>query len=461
MLTQEVFNKHFKSSPWSHRDLKVLVACSGGPDSVVLLHLLSKIPDVQLAVVHFNHGLRGERSDSDMHFVKKIGEDLGHGVHIVSEDIAQYAKEHVLSIEEAGSRRRRTTFMELKHNLGFDFIATGQHLDDQLETVLMNLYHGSGIRGLAGTFDFGAGFIRPLLKYSREDILSFASENSIEFQVDESNSDINFLRNKIRAHIIPKLSLENRGDFEATIRRIVLGSSTLNEMLEDLIEDVDIKEFRHDMHNKIALGMGKLSDYFSPIQKVIFDRAYQSISLKPQGLSSTHFQALKSLLGDDAIGKEIQLPGSINVVRDRSHLIFMKKSSLIWIDCLMTAAREVFFPFFRFEFCASIIGRNLSDPSFFWYQHHPDSYRIRPKKRGDKMTIDESGKSASVNQILQSARVAPHLKEYFPVMEYEDEIIWVPGIRTAHRGMIKDLSLNEENEHRHCIRVQFQEGTIE
>ena len=206
--------------------------------------------------------------------------------------------------------------------------------------------------------------------------------------------------------------------------------------------------------------MGELSDYFLPIQKAIFDRVFHLISLMPQGLSTSHFEALKLLIPDEAISNEVQLPASVSAIRNRENIVLFRHSDFKWLPRNASRATREIFPFFQFEYCASELKQHISDPHYFWYAHHLDSYLIRRCEAGDKMKVDLSGREVSVNQILQSNRVAPHLKEYYPVMEYQGEIVWVPGIRTSESGMV-GISEKRENEIRHCIRVQFQEGTCE
>ena len=460
MLNTTTFRQSYQSSDWYRPNLKVLVACSGGIDSTVLLHLLTEIQDLQISIVHFDHQLRGTESDADREFIEHAGSDLGYPVHVISEDIKAYAKLNDMSLEEAGSVRRRSAFMDIKDQLGYDYVATGQHLDDQFETILMNIYQGSGIQGLSGISAWNGDFIRPLLSYTRKEINDYSKNHQLEYRTDQSNADISFLRNNIRANVIPALS----GDIDHRLRTALEGilgeGQAINRLIETSIEDVDIKGFRSDYASKIALGLGELPDYFSPIQKAIFDRAFQLISLMPQGISSKHFHALKSLFSDNSIGKEIQLPTSVTACRDRERITLFKKSDYQWSNTPLSINSENKFPFFHFEFFTSILEDHIQDPAFFWYEHNPESYNTRVATPGDKMVVDATGRSISVFKILQSSRVAPHLKEYYPIVERDGELLWIPGIRTAHSALIS-IEVIKENRSKHCIKFQFQKGTFE
>ncbi|MCF7825368.1 MAG: tRNA lysidine(34) synthetase TilS [Candidatus Marinimicrobia bacterium] len=460
MLNDTNFRQYCQSSTWYRPGLKVLVACSGGVDSTVLLHLLKSLPQIQISMVHFDHRLRGIDSDADRAFVEDMALRLGYPVHVISEDIGDYASQNGLSIEEAGSIRRRSQFLALKDQLGLHFVATGQNEDDQIETIFMNLYQGSGISGLMGISEYTNSFIRPILKYSRLEIMEYAENHKLQFRIDKSNSDTSFLRNNIRANFIPGLTQNNDHELKACIQSINQAAQALSDMIKTSIEDIDIKEFNTYSASKIALGMGEVPGYFSPIQKAIFDRAFQLISSRPQGISSSHFKALKSLLGDEAIGKEIHLPAAVTACRHRAGISLYKKSDYCWSRTQLSVSDVGKFPFFSIEYSSSNLEDHIQDPSYFWNVYPLEAYRLRVVEPGDSLVIDATGRSIAINQVLQSARVATYLKEYYPVLEHEGEIQWVPGIRTAFPALVSE-KIPQEKELRHCMRVQFQEGTFE
>lgn len=460
MLDRTAFQKHLRSLSWYTDDLRLLVACSGGVDSTVLLNLLQACSGLHLEIVHFDHQLRGEASQSDMAFVQKLADNSNLKVHIISEDIATYANEYSLSIEEAGSQRRRSRFSELRNKYKLDYVVTGQHADDQVETILLNLFHGSGIRGLMGISPATDVFVRPLLQYSQDEIVAYALANAIDFRVDQSNSDIFFLRNNVRSKLLPRVRSCEGDLFKTIMNGIVKDGSQLNQKIEQSAKDVDIIEFKSSSATKIALGMRGVSDYFSPIQKTIFDSAFQLISLKQQGISNSHFDALKSLLGDNSIGKEVQLPGNITVFRDRDSLSFYKHSEQLWSETVVTKADRQEYPFFQLEMGEAPIAEYILDPHYFWYDIDPEEYQLRMASPGDKMFMGDIQRKVFIKQILQAGRVSTHLKQYFPVLVHQGAIVWVPGLRTASSAMISDRQI-KENKVKRCIKVQFQKGTFE
>ena len=460
ILTTQIFHEHILSRDWYKPSLKLLVACSGGVDSTVLLHLLSQRPNYKISVVHFDHQLRGKEGEGDRSFVQDLARDLGHDFYLCSANIETYAAQHGLSVEEAGSMRRRKDFNQLREDLGYDYVVTGQHMDDQIETILMNLFQGTGIHGLSGTREVSHHTVRPLLPYYRADIEKYAHEQGLEYRVDSSNMDTVFLRNNFRSHITAPLLASSGHQLSHTIRGILHAGINLNTLIERCVESIDIKRFSDDYVSKIALGMDGVADYFSAIQKAIFDRAFQLISMMPQGISTKHFNALVGLIANKAIGKEVHLPGGVTATRNRKHMVFFRHQDMAWSAWRVLMGKERKFPFFHTLIEVKPLQPNVLDPTYFWLDETYDDYELRPHRNGDRLVIDAQGKSLSAGEVMQSAQVAPHLKAYYPVLERRGEVLWIPGIRTAYTALVPMGDINPKEE-KHCMRINFQEGTFE
>ncbi len=183
---------------------KVLVAVSGGIDSMVMLHLLHA-SNVDCAVAHCNFGLRGNESDNDERFVCEKVVEYGFRLHTKYFETMDYASQKGLSIQMAARELRYQWFNELAGQFGYESIAIAHHRDDRIETMVINLARGTGIRGLTGIKPRNGRLIRPLLFASRQDIIDHAKENGIEFREDSSNASDKYARNYIRHHVIPGL----------------------------------------------------------------------------------------------------------------------------------------------------------------------------------------------------------------------------------------------------------------
>ena len=203
-----------------------LVGVSGGVDSMVLLHLLSKHPKIQVA--HFNHQLRGKASDADERLVRQTAKKLGIPCHVECADVKAVAREQKLSIEMAARKCRHEFFARLAHQLGIRRIVLAHHADDQVELFFLRLLRGAGPEGLAGMassspspVDPALTIIRPLLCLTKDEIRSYAVEHKIPFREDATNTSESILRNRIRHKLIPLLKSDYQPGLTQAILRVI------------------------------------------------------------------------------------------------------------------------------------------------------------------------------------------------------------------------------------------------
>ena len=182
----------------------ILVAVSGGADSVALLCTMHE-QGTDIAALHCNFHLRGEESERDERFVSDLCQKLHIPLHVKHFDTRSYADEHHISIEMAARELRYTWFEEKRQELGAEDIAVAHHRDDQAETVLLNLIRGTGLRGLSGMHPRSGHIVRPLLNWSRQDILDYLSRIGQDFITDSTNLERDALRNRIRLDVMPLL----------------------------------------------------------------------------------------------------------------------------------------------------------------------------------------------------------------------------------------------------------------
>lgn len=189
---------------------KTLVAVSGGVDSVVLVHLMSKAK-ISLGVAHCNFSLRGKEADKDQQFVEKIAAQLSVPFHTINFETASHATKNGISTQMAARALRYKWFEEIKSNFDYQKVATAHHADDQIETILFNLTKGSGIAGLRGIKTRTELTIRPLLFASKAEIIDYARSNKLEWREDVSNKEDKYSRNLLRNRVIPLLRDINPG----------------------------------------------------------------------------------------------------------------------------------------------------------------------------------------------------------------------------------------------------------
>src|SRR5690606_7110870 len=192
---------------WAPGD-RIVVAVSGGPDSVALLHVLTRLKDqesLDLVVAHLNHRLRGRSADEDAAFVGSLAERWGLPAVVEEADVARMARQRGVGIQEAAREARYAFFSRVAEAWGAARIALAHHADDQVETVLFRLIRGTGTRGLAGIPPVRGPIIRPLIDVSREDIVAYCRRHRLPYRTDPSNRDMRYRRNRIRWELIPLL----------------------------------------------------------------------------------------------------------------------------------------------------------------------------------------------------------------------------------------------------------------
>ncbi|WP_452224598.1 tRNA lysidine(34) synthetase TilS [Lacinutrix chionoecetis] len=305
---QESFNSHINTNFNFFKNSKILIAISGGLDSVALTHLC-KAANLNISLAHCNFNLRDTESDADEAFVLDLAEQLEVEVFIQHFDTIVYAQEHKLSIQMAARELRYNWFMELASQLGFNYILTAHHADDNLETFLINLTRGTGLDGLTGIPSINGNIVRPLLKFSRETIAAYTKNKKIKWREDSSNASTKYLRNKLRHEVIPKLKETNPQllqNFENTLLHLndtaAIVEDSINALLKRAIINVDEAEITYDISAFVKLKNPK------PYLVEIF---------KPFGFSA--FNDINELLNAQS-GKQV-FSETHRLIKDRVHLI--------------------------------------------------------------------------------------------------------------------------------------------
>lgn len=307
----------------------VTVACSGGPDSVFLLHALNRLSKKlklkEVSVCTLDHGLRGRESAEDVLFVSRLARSLGLRCAEKKVDVmASKAKD--LSTEEAAREARYGFFREAASGLSADVVATGHTLDDQAETVLMRILKGASLKGLVGISPvrkYGSmKIIRPILELEKSEIANYLKAEGIGYRVDSTNSEPLYFRNIVRSEILPFLERYN-----PRVKR------SLFNMAEHLREDFEFIEVSRsgasgmisDNHDgSIGLRLKDLVVQARTIQKEILRDCLERAGGDVKKLSFRHWKELESLVNRKSKGSAVHLPGGISVSRSESAIKFFK-----------------------------------------------------------------------------------------------------------------------------------------
>lgn len=288
---------------------KILVAVSGGVDSVILAYMLNDAA-AEIGIAHCNFHLRGEESDGDEKFTEELASKLGCKYFVKHFNTIEYADKEGISIEMAARDLRYAWFDELAEEQGYKYIATGHHLDDQIETFFINLARGTGISGLRGIPSKNKNIIRPLLFAHRSKIEEVAAENLIAHRYDSSNDSMSFKRNQVRHKLLPLLEELNpsfRHQMAQNISNLKDTEKLYNEHIQQKAKRI-IKE--EDGIIKIDIkGLKKLD----PVKTYLFE------ILAPYNFNISVTEDILNSL-DDISGKQF-FSGSHRLVKDRDELL--------------------------------------------------------------------------------------------------------------------------------------------
>ncbi len=293
---------------------RILIAISGGVDSVVLTHFCHMLK-IDFALAHCNFNLRGEESDTDESFVYELAKELDLEVFIESFDTDNYAKLNKLSVQMAARDLRYTWFNEMAEQLKFDYILTAHQADDDLETFLINLSRGTGLDGLTGIPEINDNIVRPLLSFSRDEILHYAQSNKLKWREDSSNESTKYLRNKFRLEVIPKLkdtNLQFLQNFKRTLNFLNSSRMIIDDKIDEISEDVITEVLEKQIHFNIQ----QIKDLSNP-------KAYLYELFKEYGF--TQWNDIEDLL-DAQAGKYV-ISKTHRLLKDRTVLILSERIS--------------------------------------------------------------------------------------------------------------------------------------
>ena len=418
---------------------KLFLAVSGGLDSMVLLHLFQQLP-YEIAVLHCNFQLRGMESFGDQDFIQKYCDQNNIPFFTTQFDTDAFAKDYKLSTQVAARELRYNWFYELLETHQFDYVLTAHHADDNLETFIINLSRGTGLEGLIGIPEENDKIIRPLLPFSRDEILKYAKENNIEWREDSSNASNKYLRNKIRHDLVPVLK-EINPDFLNSFQKTQSYLRESNEMVEDasiMIYQQVAKEEGNEIHFDLA-QLKRLPNYKSYLY---------------QWLKVFGFLAWKDIydLTDSQSGKQI-LSSEYRLLKNRTTLILSPVSDPDPDEeyLIEENSTEVNFPLKLKLSVVEEITINSNRTIFVDAEKIRFPLLLRKWKEGDSFyPFGMKGKSKKVSKLFKDEKLSLIEKENMWILCSDDQIVWVTGIRQDDRFKITDTS-------KKILKIEIQE----
>jgi tRNA(Ile)-lysidine synthase len=255
------FKEHININFPFLKDKKLLIAISGGVDSVVLTHLFSEL-NFDISLAHCNFQLREKESDLDEEFVKLLSQKSSNQIFTIKFDTEKFASKNKFSTQIAARELRYNWFQAIIKKHGFDYVLTAHHADDNLETFLINLTRGSGLDGFTGIPKINGNIIRPLLAFSREEILAYAKINTINWREDASNATTKYIRNKIRHTVLPLLKEINPNLLE-TFAKTIENLQESKQIIEDRIADIS-SEVINSKNDILKINIEKINQLSNP-----------------------------------------------------------------------------------------------------------------------------------------------------------------------------------------------------
>ncbi|MEW4925569.1 tRNA lysidine(34) synthetase TilS [Algibacter sp. 2305UL17-15] len=423
----ENFKKHTTKNLTFLRESKLLIAISGGIDSVVLTHLCKALK-LNISLAHCNFNLRGKESDADEEFVLELAENLEVEVFIQNFDTNLYAKEHKRSIQMAARELRYAWFEELAAQLKFDYILTAHHADDNLETFLINFTRGTGLEGLTGIPEVNDKFVRPLLPFSSEAIENYAKEHHIKWRDDSSNKSTKYLRNKLRHEVIPILKDINPSllqSFQSTLTNLndssAIVEDSINGFLKNAIESMDDNQVKF-----------KISEF----KKVNHPKAYLYEALKEFGF--TEWNDVLGLLEAET-GKQV-FSSTHRLIKNRAHLLLSEiNSEASETISISENEKQVETPIGIFFFDEADGVTTLNKNEIFVDKDKLQfPLTIRKKEEGDVFyPLGMNGKK-KLSKYFKDEKLSLLDKENTWLLCSGDAIVWVVGKRADNRFRVTE-----------------------
>jgi len=306
----------------------VLVAVSGGPDSVALIHLLDTLSPVfsfGLGIAHLNHRLRQIESERDAEFVAALSQKLNLPFYMEKQDVRRYQGQHKLSLEEAARRVRYTFLNQVAEANGFTKIALGHHYDDNAELVLMYLLRGSGPLGLSGMPPVrDKKIVRPLINVKRSQIIDYLTEKELEYVRDTSNADLNYLRNKLRHDLIPQLLSSYNPKIRETLNRTASIMRSEEEWIAALIDPIFKGTLISQETAKICLSRDAFDKIPLAARRRLIRKAILTVKGNLRRITYSHIDAtIRLAMTGPAVGF-LDLPDRIRIRRNHQALVISK-----------------------------------------------------------------------------------------------------------------------------------------
>jgi tRNA(Ile)-lysidine synthase len=419
---------------------QVLVAVSGGPDSVALLHLLMRLGPLlglELGVAHFDHGLRGADSRGDAAFVADLAQRLGLPCHLGRGEVKDAARRDKVSIQMAARKLRRQFFQTTRNQHAYNKLALGHTADDQVELFWLSLLRGAGLEGLRGMEPATpVGLVRPLLAVGKAVLLAWLDQENLSYRVDASNLSRVYLRNRVRLDLLPQLSQRYNPRLAQTIWRT---QALLRE------DELLVRRETAAAWDRVARRLGEACFALDLDRFLGLDPAWQRrilrfgvTAISPEvTLTAAQVGALSALAQSERSGGQIALTEDVLVARAGAslHILRTLPEPPAGVTLLPDCPGEVVSGGWRWHLCRRTFqpGDPWPSPEVAWLNPTPISLPLEARawRPGDRFWPQGVSGPKKLQDFLVDAKIPRWLRPHLPLVARAGEIVWVPGLRLA------------------------------
>ncbi len=439
------WSSEMRRSEFFRRGERVGVAVSGGADSVLLLEFMRHLArelGLTLAVVHFNHHLRGAESDADEKFVHKLAQDLDLDFIREEADVARLAREKRRNLEATGRDLRYQFFFSLVNQGKLNKVATAHTANDQAETILFRLLRGTGTRGLGGIYPILEGkVVRPFLSLTRAEIEQDLGKRKLTFRVDSTNRDPRFRRNKIRLELLPLLQKEFNPGVITLLKELAdrarEDEAYLEEQARERAHPWRVSEGREE-----KIPVRRLLEFPPAIGRRVLRQLILAAQGTLRGVTHKHIEALRRFSTEAQSGRALVLPGGPVARREFNWLIVGPHSpepDNTDFSYPVEVPGEVSVPqlgrTFRFEIVGPEDKRkayNEAEVAGLGPRKLPGELTLRNWRAGDRFRPLGSRKLWKLKELFRQQKIPQRQRKLWPVLESGKEIVWVRGFPPAY-----------------------------
>lgn len=419
---------------------KILVAFSGGPDSVFLLKFLIKYQrmyKIKIGAVHINHLIRGKEGDEDEKFCEKFCSNEKVVFYTAKRNVPQYAKKKKISLEEAAREVRYDELSKIRLKFGYDKIATAHNCSDNAETVFLNLIKGAGLKGLSGIPITRGKIIRPILPITKDEIIIYLEKQKVKYVIDKTNTSNEYERNLIRNELIPVVKKHLNPKIEQSVFKSSLVLKKQFEILGSLIKIIS-EIMTSKTKYGIELDIDKLSKFDNKIwTDVIKYSADRNLDVN---LSFNDCNKLASLM-TKKIGSKINILQGLSGLRERSKIIIRrleKQNELSSLEIKVGESVQIGTKKISVDHSELSLNEYSKDKSveFIDADQVSGNFIVRKWKNGDRFYPLGLKGSKKVSDFLNSQKVPVTEKRNQLILLNKDKIVWVIGFRIDDRFKI-------------------------